>query len=75
MHGNLGDGLEDRKAEPTRQPPKVLRIVQDFDRAPLGRPVDLLPTMRFKSPHRQILRASYSGRNQGVQLLASVTSD
>ena len=32
MHGNLGDGLEDRKAEPTRRPPKVLHVVESLDR-------------------------------------------
>lgn len=44
-------------------------------RSALGRFVDLLRTLRLRAPHRQILRASYRGRNQAVKLLASVAND
>jgi len=44
-------------------------------RSALGRLVDLLRILRLRAPHRQILRASYRGRNQAVKLLASAAND
>ena len=43
-------------------------------RSALGRFVDLLRILRLRAPHRQILRASYRGRNQAVKLLTSMAN-
>jgi len=44
-------------------------------RSALGRLFDSLRTLRLRTPHRQILRASYRGRNQAAKLLASAAND
>ena len=40
-------------------------------RSVLGRVVDLLRTLRLKAPHRQILQASYRGRDQAVRFFSA----
>jgi hypothetical protein len=44
------------------------------ERTRMGRMIDLLRTLRKKSPDREILHASYEGRNEAARLIAASRS-